>query len=116
MGYLVLSDEHDGLRRHQREVLGLQEKIRLGGQRLLETDSGQERPGGLHYPGELFFIPNPTGIEEDDGVLVTIVFDGEREQSYVLVLDGQTFTEINRSYLPYNVPFSFHGNWFPELQ
>ena len=68
-----------------------------------------------HYPGELFFIPNPTGTAEDDGVLVTIVFDGEREQSYVLVLDGQTFTEINRSYLPYNVPFSFHGNWFPEL-
>ena len=68
-----------------------------------------------HYPGELFFIPNPAGIEEDDGVLITIVFDGEREQSYVLLLDGRTFTEIDRSYLPYNVPFSFHGNWFPEL-
>ena len=35
-----------------------------------------------HYPGELFFIPNPEGTAEDDGVLVTIVFDGEREQSY----------------------------------
>ena len=68
-----------------------------------------------HYPGELFFIPDPAGIEEDDGVLITIVFDGEREQSYVLLLDGRTFTEIDRSYLPYNVPFSFHGNWFPEL-
>ena len=68
-----------------------------------------------HYPGELFFIPNPAGTEEDDGVLVTIVFDGKREQSYLLLLDGKTFTEINRSYLPYNVPFSFHGNWFPEL-
>merc|ERR1711936_608575 len=66
-----------------------------------------------HYPGELFFIPNPAGIDEDDGVLITIVFDGEREQSYVLLLDGRTFTEIDRSYLPYNVPFSFHGNWFP---
>ena len=69
-----------------------------------------------HYPGEMFFIPNPAATEEDDGILITIVFDGEKEQSYVLLLDGKTFTEIDRSYLPYNIPFSFHGNWFPELQ
>jgi len=68
-----------------------------------------------HYPGELFFIPNPNGVEEDDGVLITLVFDGEREQSYVLLLDAKTFEEINHAFLPYNVPFSFHGNWFPEL-
>ena len=68
-----------------------------------------------HYPGEMFFIPNPEGEAEDDGVLITIVFDGFREQSYVMLLDGQTFEEINIAYLPYNVPFSFHGNWFPEL-
>ena len=43
------------------------------------------------------------------------VFDGEKEQSYVLLLDAKTFEEINIAYLPYNVPFSFHGNWFPEL-
>ena len=68
-----------------------------------------------HYPGEMFFIPNPKGVEEDDGVLITIVFDGEREQSYVMLLDAKTFEEINIAYLPFNVPFSFHGNWFPEL-
>jgi len=68
-----------------------------------------------HYPGELWFIPRPGAHLEDDGVLVTVVFNGERSQSYLLLLDGQTFEEINRSYLPVNVPFSFHGNWFPEL-
>ena len=68
-----------------------------------------------HYPGEAFFIPQPDGEAEDDGVVVTIVFDGEKEQSYLLLLDGKTFQEINYSYLPVNVPFSFHGNWFPEL-
>ena len=68
-----------------------------------------------HYPGELWFIPRPGAQLEDDGVLVTVVFNGERSQSYLLLLDGQTFEEINRSYLPVNVPFSFHGNWFPEL-
>jgi len=68
-----------------------------------------------HYPGEMFFIPNPEGTNEDDGIIVTIVFDGTKEESYLLLLDGQTFEEINIAYLPYSVPFSFHGNWFPEL-
>ena len=68
-----------------------------------------------HYPGEVFFIPRPGAEAEDDGVLVTVVFDGKKKSSYLLLLDGQTFTEVNRSYLPFKVPFSFHGNWFPEL-
>ena len=68
-----------------------------------------------HYPGEMFFVPNPEGTEEDDGILITISFDGEREESYVLLLDGSTFEEIDRAYLPVKIPFSFHGNWFPEL-
>merc|ERR1739838_236748 len=68
-----------------------------------------------HYPGEMFFIPQPGGKSEDDGVLVTVVFDGDQQQSYLLLLDGKSFTEINHAYLPLVVPFSFHGNWFPEL-
>jgi len=68
-----------------------------------------------NYPGEMYFIPNPDAEDEDDGTVITVVFDGEREQSYLLLLDGKTFQEINRSYLPHNIPFSFHGNWFPEL-
>ena len=64
----------------------------------------------------MIFVPNPDGVQEDDGVLLTIVFDGETAQSYILVLDGVTFEEIDRAYLPIPVPFSFHGNWFPELQ
>jgi len=77
------------------------------------NDKTWSRPS--HYPGEVFFIPRPGGVDEDDGVIVTVVFDGEKEQTYLLLLDGTSFTEINYSYLPYNVPFSFHGNWFPGL-
>ena len=69
-----------------------------------------------HYPGELFFVARPGSVEEDDGVLITVVFDGEQRRSYLLLLDGKTFTEVDRSYLPFRIPFSFHGNWFPALQ
>jgi len=69
-----------------------------------------------HYSGEVFFVPRPDAEAEDDGIVIAIIFDGEKEQSYLLLLDGQTFEEINHSYLPVNIPFAFHGNWFPELQ
>ena len=68
-----------------------------------------------HYPGEPFFIPDPEGRAEDDGLVVTVVYDGTAGFSYLLLLDGRSFTEVTRAYLPHRVPFSFHGNWFPEL-
>ena len=64
--------------------------------------------------GEMHFLDRPGGTEEDDGVLVTIGFDGEKEQSYLLVLDAATFTPINTAYLPHNIPWSAHGMHFPE--
>merc|ERR1712203_250140 len=57
-----------------------------------------------HYPGEVFFIPRPGAEAEDDGVLVTVVFDGEKKRSYLLLLDGQTFTEVNRPTFPSRSP------------
>jgi len=77
------------------------------------NDKTWSRPS--HYSGEVFFVPRPDGDSEDDGVVISIVFDGEKEQSYLQLLDGKTFEEINYAYLPYRVPFAFHGNWFPEL-
>ena len=76
-------------------------------------DKTWSRPS--HYPGEVYFIPRPDGEDEDDGVIVTVVFDGEAEQSYLLHLDGKSFEVINQLYLPHNIPFAFHGNWFPNL-
>jgi len=67
-----------------------------------------------HYSSEMHFLPNPKKRTEDDGVLVTIVFDGIKEQSYLLILDAQNFQQINKAYLPHNIPWSAHGMHFPE--
>ena len=64
----------------------------------------------------MYFIANPEAKSEDDGVLVTISFDGERSQSYFLVIDSQTFTMIDRAWLPYDIPWSMHGMHFPEAK
>ena len=67
-----------------------------------------------HYTSEMSFVANPEAKAEDDGVLVTINFDGEKEQSYLLILDASTFTIIDKAYLPHNIPWSAHGMHFPE--
>ena len=69
-----------------------------------------------HYTGEMAFVNDPKGQAEDDGILVTNVFDGNVEKSYLLVLDAKTFTPINRAWLPHAIPMSFHGMYFPEAQ
>jgi len=70
-----------------------------------------------HYPTEMYFIANPEATSEDDGVLVSVSFDGELERSYLLVLDAKSFSEIDRAYLPYNIPFPLsHGMHFPEAK
>merc|ERR1712038_2243631 len=70
-----------------------------------------------HYPTEMYFIADPEGSEEDDGVLVSVAFDGELERSYLLLLDAKSFSEIDRAYLPYNIPFPLsHGMHFPEAK
>ena len=63
---------------------------------------------------EMHFLPQPGGNAEDDGTLITIGFDGPREQSYLLLMDAKTFTPINKAYLPHNIPWSAHGMHFPE--
>lgn len=69
-----------------------------------------------HYSGEMFFVANPAKKSEDDGILLATVFDGEKEKSYLLVLDAKTFKPINKAYLPVNIPWAFHGMYYPEAQ
>lgn len=65
-----------------------------------------------HYNGEAIFVPNPDGEAEDDGVLMTIGFDGVKEQSYLFILNATDLTVIDRAYTQHIVPLSFHGAFF----
>lgn len=67
-----------------------------------------------NYMSEMHFLPDPSGKAEDDGVLITIGFDGVREQSYLLLINATTFTPMNKAFLPHHIPWSAHGMHFPE--
>jgi carotenoid cleavage dioxygenase-like enzyme len=61
------------------------------------------------YPGEPIFVRRPGGRREDDGVLLSVVLDGRRKTSYLLVLDARDMSEIARAAVPHHIPFGFHG-------
>lgn len=61
------------------------------------------------YPGEPIFVARPGATAEDDGVVLTVVLDGKRRLSFLLIQDAQSFDEIARAYLPHILPFGFHG-------
>ena len=63
------------------------------------------------YPGEPVFVARPNADSEDDGVLLSIVFDAARGTSGLLVLDAQTLDEVARADVPHHIPFGFHGQF-----
>ncbi|KAJ5671838.1 Carotenoid oxygenase [Penicillium longicatenatum] len=62
-----------------------------------------------HSPSEPIFVANPDGVNEDDGVLLSVVLDGFRDHSYLLCLDARDLTELGRANVKGVVGFGFHG-------
>jgi carotenoid cleavage dioxygenase-like enzyme len=64
------------------------------------------------YPGETVFVQAPDAVAEDDGIALSLVLDTARGTSFVLVLDGSSFTELARVHAPHHIPLGFHGRFF----
>ncbi|MBA3603791.1 MAG: carotenoid oxygenase family protein [Parachlamydiaceae bacterium] len=62
---------------------------------------------------EPIFIPSPNAVNEDDGVILSVIYDKKNKRSFLLVLDG-SFNEIAQAELPEEIPGSFHGQYFSE--
>ncbi|KAI8624979.1 carotenoid cleavage dioxygenase 1 [Xylariaceae sp. FL1651] len=69
-----------------------------------------------HTPGEAIFVPRPKQLQEgdeemdeDDGVLLSVVLDGYGKNSYLLCLDAKTMKELGRAVCEWAVGHGFHG-------
>lgn len=87
--------------------------------RIVRADVQERRHDEWHepgcWPGEPVFVARPDAEREDDGVLLSIVLDGRRATSFLLVLDARDLTELARAELPHHIPFSFHGRFAAEV-
>jgi carotenoid cleavage dioxygenase-like enzyme len=68
------------------------------------------------YGGEAVFVPRTGGCQEDDGWLLTFVYDTAQKSSELIVVDANNFTNkpVARILLPQRVPYGFHGIWISE--
>ncbi|MBN1371403.1 MAG: carotenoid oxygenase family protein [Anaerolineaceae bacterium] len=65
------------------------------------------------YPGEPVFVGRPGRSAEDDGVILSVILDSIKGNSFLLALDAHTFTEIGRAEVPHPILFGYHGEFFP---
>lgn len=64
------------------------------------------------FVGEPVFVPHPNASKEDQGVILSVVFDAENYHSFLLILDAHTFEEIGRAPAPHIIPAGLHGQFF----
>ena len=55
------------------------------------------------------------GVAEDEGYVLSVVYDGDSDSSHLRIIDAQDFAAppVAKIQLPQRVPFAFHGNWVP---
>ncbi|KUJ14379.1 carotenoid oxygenase [Mollisia scopiformis] len=77
------------------------------------------------YAQESRFVPRQDGTSEDDGWILSYVFDesqldcngnaGPSAKSELWIIDAREMREVVcRVHLPQRVPYGLHGNWFSE--
>lgn len=72
------------------------------------------------YVGEPVFVPrsaNPYQLTwaEDDGWVLTMVFDSTRDRSDLVILDARDLSVVARLHLKHHVPYGLHGNFTTEV-
>jgi all-trans-8'-apo-beta-carotenal 15,15'-oxygenase len=81
----------------------------------LDTGTGAFKVGsyGQHrYTSEALFVPRDGAKTEDDGYLLSFVYDATTHRTDVVILDAlEPETELAAVKLSHHVPFGFHGHF-----
>ncbi|MCB1703640.1 MAG: carotenoid oxygenase family protein [Halioglobus sp.] len=71
--------------------------------------------GEGRFTAEPNFIPRAGGAAEDDGYLVSIVYNHTRKKSEIVIVDAADMQrELAVVPLTHHVPFGFHGNFYEQ--
>ena len=66
--------------------------------------------------GEGVFVPGKDGKDEDDGYLISFVYDHAERRSEMAIIDCRDFKKavVARVLIPQRVPNGFHGMWLDD--
>lgn len=94
--------------------------VKFESSELFKYDHAQGRTerhvhGPGRFGGEGVFVPRPNARAEDDGWLVTYVYDAAEDSSELVVIEAQDFRAppVARVRIPGRVPHGLHGAWIP---
>lgn len=78
--------------------------------------SAQHHYGANKVTGEAVFVPRHAGADEDDGWLMSYVYDLRENKSEVVIVNAQDVAAEPQAVieLPVRVPLGFHGNWIAD--
>ena len=71
---------------------------------------------GEKMSGEVQFAARDNATSEDDGYLMTFVYDPHNESTQFCVWDAQTFELVSKVNTKERVPHGFHGTWVPSSE
>ena len=74
--------------------------------------------GKGRYGSEAPFAPRTNAVDEDDGYLLSFIYDERESRSELIILDAQHITDepLARVIIPQRVPYGFHACWVPGEQ
>ncbi len=74
------------------------------------------------YPGRPTFVPRhkqdaktidgSQECQEDDGVVLSTVFDSKNNTTFLLILDAGDFKELGRAMVPHALPFARYSRFY----
>ena len=82
-----------------------------------ETGSLEQWKSGYGaQPDEAIFVPTTDGTAEDEGWLLSMVYNRVDKLSELVILEAQDLSKgpIAKVIMPRRVPFGFHGTWAPR--
>lgn len=101
-----------------RFVWGLVAKDHVDRIEKLDTTTGEVRKSSfslMECPGEPNFVPRPGATGEDDGFILTMVYDAASDKSFVAVLDAKDpATCLAKVWFDQAIPFPIHGMFTPS--
>ncbi len=68
------------------------------------------------YPGEPIFVGAPHGRQKGTGLILSVVLNVAKGNSFLLILDAPSFSEMARAEIPQAVLFGYHGIFVGEME
>ena len=63
------------------------------------------------FVSEPIMVPKKNSLNEDEGFLFIVVWNGQRKGSDLVILNSQDMKELAVYELPINIPHGLHGSW-----